>query len=180
MWSDISMILLIVDVQKLVMKNDLYDSARFENTVRQLIFSARESGTEVVYVCHDDGEGGKLSRGKDGFEIYDSFKPQSGEKIFTKTVNSSFKESGLLEYLQEKQEKEVAVAGLMTDYCIDATVKCGFEHGFSVIVPKHANTTVDNEYMTGRQTYGYYNCFIWPGRYAHCISPEETIVRMKK
>ena len=34
----------------------------------------------------------------------------------------------LLEYLREKQAKEVAIAGLMTDYCIDATVKCGFEH----------------------------------------------------
>ena len=65
-----------------------------------------------------------------GFEIYDGFKPQPGEKIFTKTVNSCFKESGLLEYLREKQVKEVAIAGLMTDYCIDATVKCGFEHGF--------------------------------------------------
>lgn len=89
-----------------------------------------------------------MTKGKAGFEIYDGFKPQPGEKIFTKTVNSCFKESGLLEYLREKQVKEVAIAGLMTDYCIDATVKCGFEHGFSIIVPKHANTTTDNEYMT--------------------------------
>ncbi|MGO0807248.1 cysteine hydrolase, partial [Clostridioides difficile] len=22
------------------------------------------------------------------------------------------------------------MAGLQTDYCIDATIKCGFEHGF--------------------------------------------------
>ena len=72
------------------------------------------------------------------------------------------------------------IAGLMTDYSFDATVKCGFEHGFSIIVPKHANTTTDNEYMTGKQTYEYYNGFIWQGRYAHCISPEETIERMKR
>lgn len=51
---------------------------------------------------------------------------------------------------------------------------------FSIIVPKHANTTTDNEYMTGKQTYEYYNGFIWQGRYAHCISPEETIERMKR
>mgnify|MGYP002524704540 FL=1 len=174
------MILLVIDVQKLIMTDDLYDFARFEDTVGKLICAARESGTEVIYVRHDDGEGEELTKGKAGFEIYDGFKPQPGEKIFTKTVNSCFKESGLLEYLREKQAKEVAIAGLMTDYCIDATVKCGFEHGFSIIVPKHANTTTDNEYMTGKQTYEYYNGFIWQGRYAHCISPEETIERMKR
>ena len=77
------------------MTDDLYDFARFENTVGKLICAARESGTEVIYVRHDDGEGEELTKGKAGFEIYDGFKPQPGEKIFTKTVNSCFKESGL-------------------------------------------------------------------------------------
>ena len=35
----------------------------------------------------------------------------------------------------DKGETELIVAGLQTDYCMDATVKCGFEHGFKVYVP---------------------------------------------
>ncbi len=37
------------------------------------------------------------------------------EKIFDKTVNSSFKGAGLLEYLVEKNVHTVAVVGLQTD-----------------------------------------------------------------
>ena len=34
-------------------------------------------------------------------------------------------------------------------------------------------------FMTGEQSYKYYNEFMWKGRYAECISVEETIDRMK-
>ena len=41
------------------------------------------------------------------------------------------------------------VCGIMTDFCINATVEAGFEHGLHMIVPAYANSTQDNEYMTG-------------------------------
>lgn len=75
----------------------------------------------------------------------------------------------------EKNVHTVAVVGLQTDYCIDATIKCGFEHGFKMIVPENANSTFDNAFMTGEQSYRYYNEFMWKGRYAESISVEETI-----
>ena len=49
--------------------------------------------------------------------------------------------------------RTVAVVGLQTDYCIDATIKCGFEeHGFKMIAPENANSTFDNAFMTGEQS----------------------------
>lgn len=48
-----------------------------------------------------------------GFEIYEGFEPLKGEKIFDKTANSSFKGTGLLEYLKEKNVQTVAVVGLL-------------------------------------------------------------------
>ena len=84
-----------------------------------------------------------------------------------------------MEYLAEKNVHTVAVVGLQTDYCIDATIKCGFEHSFKMIVPENANSTFDNAFMTGQQSYKYYNEFMWKGRYAECISVEETIEGMK-
>lgn len=87
------------------------------------------------------------------FEIYDGFAPISEEKIFDKFVNSAFKKTGLLEYLKGKGEGEIVVIGLQTDYCMDATIKCGFEHGFKIIVPEYTNSTFDNDFMTGEQSY---------------------------
>lgn len=84
----------------------------------------------------------------------------------------------MLSYLKEKEEDTVIIVGLQTDYCIDATVKAGFEHGFKMIVPENTNTTFDNQYMTAEESYRYYNEFIWNKRYAECVSFEDALKMM--
>lgn len=174
------MILLVVDTQKLITNKNLYQFDLFESRVKELIKQARNHHIEVIYVRHDDGLGSELTKGTEGFEIYDGFKPNEGELIFDKTVNSAFYGTGLLEYLREKKEDTIIVVGLQTDYCIDATIKCGFEHGFKMIVPAHTNSTFDNNYMSAKTTYQYYNELIWNGRYAQCVSFDEVIQLIKK
>ena len=151
------MVLLVVDAQELITTDKLYMADRFIANVKQLIGEARANGVEVIYVRHDDGEGCELTKGKAGYEIYSGFAPATGEKIFDKRVNSPFRDTGLLEYLHSKGENDIIITGLQTDYCIDASVKCGFEHGFRVIVTNFANSTFDNEYMSAEKSYRYYN-----------------------
>ena len=167
--------LLVIDAQELITNDKLYAFNRYTQNVCALIAAARENGVEVVYVRHDDGEGKPLSKGNAGYDIYSGFAPAAGERVFEKYVNSPFRDSGLLGYLLEKGVKRLVVTGLQTDYCIDATVKCGFERGFEMIVPEYCNSTFDNVFMTAEQTYRYYNEFIWKNRYAHCIGIEEAI-----
>ena len=173
-------VLLVIDTQKLIMNHQLYQFDLFTESVHKLIDSARENNVEVIYVRHDDGEGEALTKGNEGFEIADQVAPLPEEKIFDKTVNSAFKESGLLEYLRGKGIEKVIMTGLQTDYCIDASVKCAFEHGFEVIIPANANSTVDNSYMTGEKTYQYYNEMMWNNRYGKCILLEDAISLMKE
>ena len=173
------MILLIIDAQTIITNEKLYCFEQFVSNVKALLKCARENNIEVVYVRHDDGVGELLTYGTPGFEIYSEFKPLPEEKIFDKTVNSAFKGTGLVEYLKLKGQDTLIVAGLQTDYCIDASIKCGFEHGFNIIVPAYANTTIDNEYMSAETSYKYYNEFIWNGRYAKCMPLEDVIDLMK-
>ena len=168
------MVLLIIDTQSAIVTPALHHSDRFVDSVQQLISAARHSGTEVVFVRHDDGYP-PLTPGHPGFEIDARFHPAEGERIFDKRVNSAFCSTGLLEYLHEKAENTVIVAGLQTDYCIDATVKAGFEHGLRVIVPAHANSTFDNDFMSAETSYHYHNDFMWKGRYAQCLPLEEVL-----
>ncbi len=174
------MILLVVDVQKLITNEKLYNFDTFISNVNLLINKARENNIEVIYVRHDDGVGQALTKGTDGFEIYEEIAPMPNELIFDKFVNNSFNGTGLLEYLLDKDEREIIVVGLQTEYCIDATVKCGFEHGFRVIVPEYSNSTFDNEFMSAEQSYRYYNEFMWKNRYAECVSVEEVIGIMEE
>ncbi len=152
------MILLVVDTQNLIMTDDLYQFQTFIYRIKTLIKEARNNNIEVIYVRHDDGVGQKLTKGTLGYEIYEEFQPMTNELVFDKNVNSAFRDTGL-----------------QTDYCIDATVKCGFEHGLKMIVPANTNSTIDNKYMTAENSYRYYNELLWNGRFAECISFEKTL-----
>ncbi len=169
------MVLLVVDTQKLIVTRELYQFDELVGNIKRLLTEARNHNIEVIYVRHDDGAGEQLTKGNVEFEIYDEFAPMTNERIFDKKVNSAFRNTGLLEYLKDKKEKDIMLVGLQTDYCIDATVKCGFEHGFHMIIPEHTNSTVDNEFMSAEMTYHYYNKKIWDVRYAECISFDESV-----
>lgn len=174
------MVLLVVDTQKAITNSELYQFELFVDNVKKLIYTARQNKIEVLFVRHDDGVGNELTKGNEGFEIYEEFQPAADEIVFDKNVNSSFKDTGLLEYLRKNEEDTIIIVGLQTDYCIDATIKAGFEHGFKMIVPANTNSTFDNRYMSAEQTYTYYNEFMWNGRYAECISCEEVIELMSR
>lgn len=174
------MVLCVVDTQKAITNSRLYQFDLLKAHIQTLICTARNYKKEVIFIRHDDGIGHELTKGNDGFEIYEKFQPAVGEKIFDKCANSAFKETGLLAYLREKEESTIMLVGLQTDYCIDATVKAGFEHGFKMIVPANTNSTFDNPYMTAEQTYRYYNEFIWNKRYAECIDFETALEWMRQ
>ena len=170
------MILLVVDTQKGCFDERLYAFEKVRDNIKLLISVARENNVEVVYVQHDDGPGKDLDKSTDRYEIYEEFAPRSGERRFEKNVNSAFHPmTGLTEYLQSKGEKDIIAIGVSTDYCMDATIKSGFEHGFNMYVPAYTNSTYDNPYFDKETAYKYYNEFMWERRYAKMITVEQAV-----
>ena len=174
-----TMILLVVNMQKCLVDEELYDYDSFVEKTVKLIDAARKNRVEVIYVQHDAGPGSGLSAGDDGFEIADQVSPEEGEKVFVKTINSCFGNKEFKEYMEQQEDKRLMVIGLQTNYCIDATVKSAFERGYEVIIPEGTNSTFDNAYMTGETTVRYYNEDVWDG-VADVISFEEAMDMMGK
>lgn len=170
------MVLLVVDTQKGCFNEDLYLFDTVRKNIKQLIALARGNNVEVLYVQHDDGPGTDLDKNADNYEIYEEFAPTKDEKRFEKNVNSAFHPmTGLTDYLNSKGEKDILTIGVSTDYCMDATIKGGFERGFNMIVPAYTNSTYDNPYFDRETAYKYFNEFMWPKRYAKCISFDEAV-----
>ena len=165
------MTLLVIDTQAGITDSRLYCFEQLRANIKALIAQARDSGVEVVYVRHDDGPGTGFSVGDDEFQIFEEFAPLPGEKIYDKTVNSALHPMvGLSRYLSDKGEKQLMVVGMQTDFCIDATVKSGFDLGYELFIPEHTNSTFDNPYLKQETAYHFFNDYVWPGRYAKCVS----------
>ncbi len=155
------MILLVIDMQKGIVDEELYAFDTFMDRTVRLVEAARKNGVEVIFVQHDAGAGSGLSVRDEAFEIIDELRPEPGEKVFIKTINSCFGNKELKRYLKQQEDKRLMIIGLQTNYCIDATVKSAFERGFTVIIPEGSNSTFDNDYMTGETTVRYYNEDVW-------------------
>ena len=155
------MILLVIDMQKGLVDEDLYAFDTFTERTTQLVDIARKNNVEVIFVQHDAGPNSGMSVGDEAFEIIDRIAPKEGEKVFVKTINSCFGNKDLKQYLKQQTDKRLMIIGLQTNYCIDCTVKSAFERGFEVIIPEGTNSTFDNDYMTGETAVRYYNEDVW-------------------
>lgn len=169
------MILLVVDIQKGITDERLYNYSEFIDNVTKLLAAARTNNIDIVYFQHDDGPGSGFSIGDDEFAIASQVSPLNNEKVYVKDINSCFGNKDFEHYLIESKENSLMIIGLQTNFCIDATIKSAFERGYKVYVPLGANSTFENDYMDKETTYRYYNEMMWPGRFAECISVDKAI-----
>ena len=153
--------LLVIDMQKGLVDEDLYDYENFLDRTLRLVEAARKPGSG-------------MSAGDEAFEMIDELRPEAGEKVFVKTINSCFGNWDLKAYLEQQEDKRLMVIGLQTNYCIDATVKSAFERGFDVIIPEGTNSTFDNNYMSAETTVRYYNEDVWE-EIVDAVSMEEAL-----
>ena len=172
--------LLVIDVQKALICDELYKCDCFIKNIDKLIKEARKNNVEVIYIQHDAGKGTGFSKGDEGFEIADKVKPHNDEKTFVKTINTSFSNKAFVEYIEQSGDKELMIVGLQTEFCVDATIKSAVERGYKVYVPKGANSTFDNDYMSAKEAIKYYQKWIWDGTFAECLSMKASIELLKR
>ena len=95
-------------------------------------------------------------------------KRKADEKVFQKRYNSIFKETGLKEYLDQQGVEQLVLCGMQTEYCVDTSVKVGFEYGYKLIIPEGAVTTFDGEDIPAETLNEFYEN-IWAERFADVL-----------
>lgn len=171
--------LLVVDVQKGLIDDHPFRENELLEEIRALTGRARENGVEVVYVrhCEDDPKG--LFPGSPAWQVHQAIAPLEGERVFDKRFSSAFKDTGLDETLRGRGVKALVISGMQTEYCIDATVKSAFEHGYKVYMPEGGSTTYDNRLATADRLVEFYEKDIWNGRFADVLPLDEALALLK-
>ncbi|MEJ5103942.1 cysteine hydrolase family protein [Chryseobacterium sp. MYb328] len=142
--------LLIIDVQ-----NDYFPGGKMTlegaeqagKNAQQVLEYFRKNDLPVIHIRHiSTNEGAAFFLpGTSGAEIHALVSPSIGEKVIEKHFPNSFRDTDLLKYLQSEKIKNLVIAGMMTDVCVESTTRASFDLGFNNIIIGDATATRDRE-----------------------------------
>jgi len=94
----------------------------------------RGRGLPVIHVRHLSVRPGStfFIPGTKGAQIHAAVQPQGNEIVVEKNFPNSFRGTGLQEILEKQQIRSLAVAGMMTHMCVDATVRHAADLGYRI------------------------------------------------
>ena len=79
----------------------------------------------------------------EGVNIHKSVTPLQGEAVIQKNYPNAFRETNLLEQLRQAGIKNPVVAGMMTQMCVDTTIRAAADLGFACQLAHDACATRD-------------------------------------
>jgi nicotinamidase-related amidase len=140
--------LIIIDIQ-----NDYFDggatplvgSQEASLKAKELLATFRAESLPVIHIQH-------LSVRPDstffipnttGAEIHTNVQPKIGEKVIVKNYPNSFRSTDLLNYLQSHDITDLVICGMMTQMCVDATVRAAKDYGYNCTVISDACAAKD-------------------------------------
>ena len=131
--------LLVIDIQ-----NDYFPGGAMElegadaagEKAGAAIKTFRSRGLPVIHVRHLSVRPGStfFIPGTKGAEIHDLARPGNGEAVIEKNFPNSFRATGLKEILERNGIKNLALAGMMTHMCVDASVRHAADLGYKVML----------------------------------------------
>jgi nicotinamidase-related amidase len=135
--------LLIVDAQMNQFEPPMavHDGAAVLNRLKRLVVKARAANVPVAFIQNDGGEADPDLPGTPGWALHPDLLPVGSEKVYRKTTPDSFNDSGLLEDLRAACVTDLVIAGMQSNYCIDATTRRAAQEGFNVTLVSDAHST---------------------------------------
>jgi len=91
-------------------------------------------------------DGNAFRPGTWGSTFIDELQPQSGDKtVQGKHALCGFNNTNLAEILKAAKIKNVAVAGFLTNFCVESTARTAYDKGYAVTIVKDATAATSPE-----------------------------------
>ncbi len=138
--------LVLVDAQRNMLEGaELVPSAASVRAVLGgLLDNARASRAVIVHVMNDGSHGDPDEPFTPGWELV--FEPGEEEIVVRKDQSDTFAANpDLADTLRKRQVERVVIAGMQSEFCIEATSRGALAEGFKVSLPRGAHATYDGE-----------------------------------
>jgi nicotinamidase-related amidase len=138
--------LVLVDIQQDYFpqgKMELVGAIEASKAARRLLDHFREKGLPIIHVKHISTrpDAGYFLPHTSGIEFHESVVPLPGETVIEKHFPNSFRDTTLEDHLSSRGISELAICGMTSHMCIDATVRAAVDKGYTCHVAHDACAT---------------------------------------
>ncbi|MER7951238.1 isochorismatase family protein [Streptomyces sp. NPDC096079] len=137
--------LIVVDVQSAFVTGDgaVPAAERLVHRTAELLERARRDGAFVVHLQNDGPPGAEDEPHTAGWELHHPVKPGPTEVVIRKPYDDGFEDTDLGDVLAGAGVRAVAVCGVMSEMCVQATARTALALDYRVVVPHDAHATQD-------------------------------------
>ncbi|MEM0538199.1 cysteine hydrolase family protein [Enterobacter sp. FUJ80071] len=151
--------LLIIDMQQGLFRGPVSPcsaDAVLEN-IRLLIANARHAQVPVFFARHVGPDDSPFSAQGPLTQLIPELDVKEQDVVFTKRHSSCFRDTELLRELNQRGIKQLVIAGMKTEFCVDTTCRAAPELGFRTILISDAHTTMDNAHLPATDIIAHHN-----------------------
>lgn len=123
-----------------------------------LIAKARQSQVPIFFIRHVGPDGSPFSASSPLTRLIAELDVDvERDIVLTKTYPSCFRDTELQRQLTQRGVKQLVIAGMKTEFCVDTTSRAAPELGFTAVLISDAHTTIDNPHLSAKDIIGHHN-----------------------
>jgi nicotinamidase-related amidase len=129
--------LILIDIQQFYFvegSSQLVQPEAASENAAIMLNEFRKNGNLIVHIQHAS---------KNDMDIHHNVIPLEGEKVITKQFVNSYRETELLDFLNQNKIEKVIICGMMTHVCVEGASRASADYGFEVVVIGDACATRD-------------------------------------
>ncbi|GHD78638.1 cysteine hydrolase family protein [Vogesella fluminis] len=143
--------------------------------IQQLIHQAHATGAPVLAARHTGPAGSPIAAGNAAWQLLPELQLDPAQDvIFDKTRPDCFTGTLLQDWLHERGIQRLVIAGMKTQYCVDATCRSASDRGLQCLLAADAHTCMDTSQLSARQIVAHHNATLH-GAFAQVL-PSSQIV----
>ncbi|RMA89342.1 MULTISPECIES: cysteine hydrolase family protein [Enterobacter] len=125
--------------------------------IRLLIANARHAQVPIFFARHVGPDHSPFSAQGPLTQLIPELDVKEQDIVFTKRYPSCFRDTELLRELNQRGIKQLVIAGMKTEFCVDTTCRAAPELGFRTVLISDAHTTMDNAHLSATDIIAHHN-----------------------
>lgn len=150
---------LVIDMQQGLFRGPVspYSADAVLENIRLLITHARRAQVPIFFARHIGPDDSPLSEKGPLTQLIPELDVKEQDVVFTKRYPSCFRDTVLLRELNQRGVKQLLIAGMKTEFCVDTTCRAAPELGFRTVLISDAHTTMDTDYLSASDIIAHHN-----------------------